>query len=272
MNFDTTLYHYTSGAGLIGIFESDSIWATQIHYLNDSEEFRHAIGQVRDYMEVLWERGDRRTRSVCSAIFGSLLRLEKLALYVACFSEEGDSLSQWRGYCPPGFGYNISFNSSELTNLARQQGFNLRKCIYTPESQRSVVKKWADETVSSLLAKNLSETDLEAHCEEAWPAYWNDFINFAPYMKNPAFSDEREWRLVSHILSNDDRVRLRQTRSMLAPYVPIKLGLKENTELRMRLTVGPTPHQELAIAALAHYLGRYRIFGLDRSRVPYRDW
>lgn len=37
------LFHYTNAKGLIGIIESQSIWATHYAYLNDSEEIRHFL-------------------------------------------------------------------------------------------------------------------------------------------------------------------------------------------------------------------------------------
>lgn len=37
------LFHYTNAEGLIGIIESQSIWATHYAYLNDSEEIRHFL-------------------------------------------------------------------------------------------------------------------------------------------------------------------------------------------------------------------------------------
>ena len=38
----TPLYHYTNPVGAHGIIEEKSLWATNIHYLNDSKEFGHA--------------------------------------------------------------------------------------------------------------------------------------------------------------------------------------------------------------------------------------
>lgn len=34
------LYHYTSAEGVLGITSPDSLWATNIRYMNDSREFR----------------------------------------------------------------------------------------------------------------------------------------------------------------------------------------------------------------------------------------
>jgi hypothetical protein len=37
------LYHYTSQDGLIGMLNEKTIWASKIHYLNDSKEFALAL-------------------------------------------------------------------------------------------------------------------------------------------------------------------------------------------------------------------------------------
>jgi len=41
------LGHYTSTVGLIGIFESKELWATNIKYLNDEKEFDAALDLVQ---------------------------------------------------------------------------------------------------------------------------------------------------------------------------------------------------------------------------------
>jgi hypothetical protein len=39
---DTLLWHYTNGAGLLGIIQSGTVFATQVSCLNDSSEIRYA--------------------------------------------------------------------------------------------------------------------------------------------------------------------------------------------------------------------------------------
>ena len=41
------LYHYTRAGGLLGIVQGHSIWATDIRYLNDGNEFRYGSGLVK---------------------------------------------------------------------------------------------------------------------------------------------------------------------------------------------------------------------------------
>ena len=42
------LYHYTSQDGLIGMLNTKTIWASKIHYLNDSKEFALALDLASD--------------------------------------------------------------------------------------------------------------------------------------------------------------------------------------------------------------------------------
>src|SRR5437868_11310878 len=43
---DDVLWHYTSPNGMLGIIASKSLWATNILYLNDVEEFYHVADLV----------------------------------------------------------------------------------------------------------------------------------------------------------------------------------------------------------------------------------
>ena len=40
---DCLLYHYTGYQALLAIAKSSTLWATEIHYFNDSSELRHAV-------------------------------------------------------------------------------------------------------------------------------------------------------------------------------------------------------------------------------------
>lgn len=268
------LHHYTSGTGLLGIFDSDSIWATLIHSLNDAKEFGHAIDQARSYLFTLRHNSTDTTLNVINETLGeSLERISELKVYVACFSETEDSLSQWRGYCPPGFGYSLGLFGEELDKVASSQGFQLSRCIYDHNEQRSVVERWADHALSELRTTLPNGEDPVVHVNKNCDNFFDDFVAFAPIMKDRAFCDEYEWRLIGTIPSDDPRVKLRAGRSMLMPYVPIKLGLADNKSLVSNIRVGPTPNMELATNAAVHFLFRAKMKrGVGPSMVPYRDW
>lgn len=274
LNNELILHHYTSGTGVLGMFDSDSIWATQIHYLNDAKEFSHAIDQARSYLfSISHKSSDGIFKGLCAGLSESLEQISKLSLYVACFSGMEDSLSQWRGYCPPGFGYSIGFFANELRRIAKPQGFDLVQCIYEHTEKHQMVEAWAQEALQQLRASLPAQSDPTSHAREHAHKSFSGFAQFAPVLKDSAFRNEYEWRLVGLIPSTDQRIRLRSVRSMLAPYLPIQLNMQNNENLVWNIRVGPTPHKELASSALTHYFGKVKIRnGVGSSSVPYRDW
>lgn len=268
------LHHYTSGTGVLGIFASDSLWATQIRYLNDSKEFAHAMELAMSALRRLRDnRNDDKYIQLCAAVSSHLESISGLALYVACFSEVHDSLSQWRGYCPSSFGYSVGFDGDLLRLIAHEQGFQLQPCVYDHNKQIQSVNAWAHETLAELDAGCPTDADPAEYTRTNCSAFLNKFIAFAPYMKNSSFEEEREWRLVGLVPSNDPRVALREGRSLLVPYVPIKLYSATDRSPIWNVCVGPTPHIELAMNSLTRLFPKANIRnGATRTMISYRDW
>ena len=97
----TTLYHYTRGRSLIPTIENQELWATHISCMNDAKEILHAADEVRKRVI------ERRATNSDSKIAKLLVKLdeglakpqiETMSLFVSCFSEKPDDLSQWRAY------------------------------------------------------------------------------------------------------------------------------------------------------------------------------
>src|SRR4051794_31261589 len=106
------LYHYTSPAGLMGIIESHCVWASDIRYLNDVNEFSVAQKTLATVLEELRDRMSGETeRRVLKLLditrISQWFEEERYRVFVSSFTEVGDLLSQWRGYCPAGAGYSV---------------------------------------------------------------------------------------------------------------------------------------------------------------------
>lgn len=242
--------------------------------MNDSKEFAHSIDLASSNIRARkFHSTDERFGSLCDAVIDHLDRISGMSFYVACFSAVEDSLSQWRSYCPPGFGYSLGFDQELLRTNAAKQGFALNKCIYDRKAQIQLAEGWVTETLAALTQACPSDQTPKAFCERRIGPHLNKFITFAPYMKNSAFSAEQEWRLVSLIGSNDPRVSLRPGKSFLVPYVPIHLDFTKDSELLWNACIGPTPHPNLASDAATHLFQKARfVNGIGRSSIPYRDW
>lgn len=142
------LWHYTTGAGLHGIITSQQLWATDIFYLNDAEEFtgffdrkllhileagvREGIVEAKKTKEGQNRLKDFKSESVIlkdvpahllEAIRTTTLKLQ---VYVTSFcSPSGDGtedglLSQWRGYGLDG-GYAVVFDTKKLVELLNDE-------------------------------------------------------------------------------------------------------------------------------------------------------
>lgn len=155
------LFHYTNAAGLAGIIQSQTLWATHYDYLNDSEEIRHflegrlpnilrpVIDSLLDELikqdrntQSLIDREEGKEKTINRSIEETLAALVKTLLsnqegeeplaepYIISFCSTKDKddrvnehglLSQWRGYGRDG-GYAIVFDTARLSQLLEKIG------------------------------------------------------------------------------------------------------------------------------------------------------
>jgi hypothetical protein len=117
---DKPLYHYTTQKGLLGIIKNREIWATHTQYLNDRREFLHAVDLVREEIKKLLDQetsnGSRqpvREQVLLRMQQSVSMSPEGINVCVCSFSEESDSLSQWRAYGGSS-GFAIGFSGEVL--------------------------------------------------------------------------------------------------------------------------------------------------------------
>ena len=135
------------------------------------------------------------------------------------------------------------------------------------------MKDWALETVTALTTALPKDADPKDFTQQNCNTAMLKFIGFAPYLKDPCFKDEREWRMVGHAPSNDPRIALRSGRSTLVPYLPVQLHSKTENSPVWEVRVGPTPHPELAMDAMGQLFNQIKVKnGITRTMLPYRDW
>src|SRR6266496_2487783 len=112
---DTILFHYTSAEGLKGIIESNELWATA-YYLNDAAEMFYGYNVLKEVLDQWLSKNSRSEDSITLGLarqlrssFGDLFEKRLLKpIYLTCFCEEDNLLSQWRAYGQSG-GYSIGF-------------------------------------------------------------------------------------------------------------------------------------------------------------------
>ncbi len=186
------VFHYTNLTTLIGIVENQCLWATDLYFLNDRNEYKHGMNIIENVMESIKTEENKHILHAVSVVIKEISEVNR---YVICFSKEGDSLSQWRAYANNGSGISIGFNRKKLESALL--GTNSFNCIiYDKEKQKSAVKLIISEATKFFLPKK-NEFN------------WSDFIylyfvgysisNLLDFIianyKDPAFKEEKEYRV-----------------------------------------------------------------------------
>ncbi len=260
------LYHYTSLSGGIGIVESKSIYATNTSYLSDTSEVTYALGLLRERLQgFLYKKPDAKE---WIDQFSRWLMHPPFTFqhqFIACFTSNGDLLSQWRGYCPPNQGVSLGFNAGRICDSAERQSFAVCKCLYDREQHENIIEtvlKSIDDAASRPDAKNS-----EAHHTECFFNLFNEradsLADICISIKNPAFVEEAEWRLVSpryKFPEIRENIQFRAGKTSLIPYIPFSLPITPGGCLDMRHSIiGPTSnalsHRSFQLMLAKHYVG-----------------
>jgi len=271
----STLYHYTSLSGMMGIVEKRNFWASDIRYLNDSEELTHIESWLQG--EIIERVQQSNTFQEVLMQFREWLR-ERLnygpMVFVGCFTENGNLLSQWRGYCPHGQGVSIGFDPTKLVKRASLNSFAIGKCIYDRVTKSELAKKVIDAVISA--SQKSGESD-KYHPSQSYYAIFAEMelqlLRIAALIKAESFKEEAEWRLVSQPLSSyvEPEIKFREGSSMLIPYMELPL-VDDNKKIEMEhIFVGPTPTMNLSVDSVRRYLSREAVCPtISNCGIPYR--
>jgi hypothetical protein len=276
------LYHYTDVQGLLGIIQTQTLWATHVDYLNDSSEVQYARRLVIE-MLTTYEAEARlsSTRAVLSRARETFDLVAATDVYVLCFCEDGDLLSQWRGYGRGGDGYAIGIDAGHLVAKRESMGnFFFGKVEYDPERQRALLAAVIERLVAGVAvhvaaASPKAKVAVLDECARLMRrVLWFALVTF----KDPTFASEQEWRVISTLSHRESeaRVRLRAAGNRLAPY--LELDFKPSQEEPsgkipiVEVRHGPTLQPAMAKAGLKLLLRRYGYpgAGVEGSQIPLR--
>lgn len=267
------LYHYTNQTGFLGITESATLWATKIQYLNDNKEFFLALS-IAD--EILKER--LRTEIARDVVIRlirfreALPRMNDVNVCVCSLSENGDLLSQWRGYAAGLGGYSIGFDYEGLRRSLARQEYVLMKCLYQPAEHEAALNAMIDEVLNQFAGQ--PEPD-HAHIEQPSAAsrlFQEKLYCVAAVLKDSSFSEEAEWRAISRRSLSPVELAFRPGRSTLVPFHKLPFDQPQDRCIR-EIIVGHTPNSDLALAATHTLMQKMGLeVTLRASGIPFRNW
>jgi hypothetical protein len=195
------LYQYTDLRGFMGILESKVIWLSQMSTLNDYMEHNWLTKLAKSRLDrLIADPGDRRVglgkldaKDVPDA-FLILLRTqlrhgEPVDPYCACFSEDGDVLSQWRAYADQGAGFAIGFDPFRFPE---DEATTLKPVCYDPSEHARIVRALIEKYQERATTGARDGFDLMQLASR----FHDELLGPSMTYKNPSFSEEKEWRVV----------------------------------------------------------------------------
>ncbi len=248
------VWHYTSGAGLIGIIESGTIFGTQVSCLNDATEIRYAAARLR---EALTERlakledNDLGLKFIKSYIErlqddDAVPNTAGLPYFVSCFSTLEDDLSQWRSYGGGENGYAIGIRVKDLFGTANSLVVRVN---YDKDTHMALATEVAEATDRFYREGVIAAIE---NWDETFLAAWDSSLTqLAPIIKDPGFAQEKEVRIVHQLqIAEIADLRVLQRKTMMSRHFPIKFpsgGVTRHPRIPIhRIIVGPSRHKEIS--------------------------
>jgi len=260
------LYHYTSIENFKSIIDMEEIWATAANcFISDPTEITIAKSIALDVLQkrkIDFSGKDKLYDNCKKDIEGS--DSFKEYQFICSFTEEGDLLSQWRGYCPKG-GVSIGFSVPKISEndqyLYNKNGCPhdnyyvhenyLYKCIYEIQEKK--------QKINALISFLLEKTDINIPMVQLETFFKNMIRTFSYSFKHESFKEEKEWRLCYFIFPDPDdpdggQIKYKVKDSMLIPYRPFLTVDKDKSSIIKSVKIGPSRDKENLKTSISSYL------------------
>lgn len=266
------LYYYTNVETMRFILQGANIYATNLGYMNDAEEYANGLRELRDIFN------ERKGKELISPKMLSEMLENEITSYSISFSEARDLLSQWSMYAgESGVSLKMDFSRTKkyLAYPIGSDGLKAKKRKILPDKvtiqkvyyctkmamEENEYKKIVDEIWDKTGAK-IKDIDDE------YLALWKQM---APFVKRAEFKAEAEHRLVFNMAEWEESFQIdyRNSQNVLKPYLDIEC--KDGWPIH-EIVVGPGFNQDVVFRSILHFLNhaKLRIPKLNGSKYRKR--
>ena len=214
-----------------------------------------------------------------------------------CLSEQGDLLSQWRGYAGNATGVAIGFSKEYLERLANGErsednaGCILRQVEYDPSAHearveptyRKVTQLFEDGTlkagqrlgliqIGGLTGQERVAAEIANRQQELVKVIPSLLSLLLPLflLKSPAFREEQEWRVLSMLTTDgEDACSHRFVNNSIVPYLTVKLVELERGPI-VEVILGPKHDTPPGIVKNFLKMNGYDDVTVKKSEASYR--
>ena len=285
--FEDYIYHYTSLNGLYGILTSNSLYFTNIYFLNDKVEMIYTYKVILELLpdleqtmndELYQKIKERAEYHTCPEYYQSESEVWfREDFYIASFSKEPDRLALWNYYTKSvdNIGFNIKFYAYNL--VSHIENINQNASVYYSDVCYEVTeqKKMLKQTILKY-NENWNNTLDNKGKEKIIRNLWKNFIIYSLFFKHPQFAQENEYRIVIGNISHaeDKNLEFRCEHGLFIPYLRITFPKDKEipNDLFDEIKVSPTCDKSLIKYSIDKLLNKTENYALtiSYSDIPLR--
>ncbi|API50575.1 hypothetical protein BMW22_02045 [Rhizobium leguminosarum] len=260
-SYPKSVSHYCDLEAFRSIVTRGLLWASNINFLNDKQEMQHGLKIARDVMQELLRAQPNMTDTQVKRSMWTVSDVPDV--YVCCFCENPDLLSQWRGYGAGKQIVSIQFDTGDLVGLGLIDDMVLGQIYYGKEAALTLLRDLLSkpDIVQSIVRNRNVATEREQR---------ETIVQWSPRFKDEGFAEEREWRFVSKGKPTNVQYRVRD--NVLLPY--IAFGPANGYPLPIRsVTIGPGKESDLTSKSVSHFIQSIPMYQGVRvldSKIPFR--
>lgn len=279
MTVDNLIYHYCSSETFLSLIKNNELWLAEVTKTNDSTEGQFYIDFVKRYVKDKFGKASWFPKEE-ELDFKEFYEFSK-RIWVCCFSEDGNFLSQWRGYADDGKGFSVgfdktvldkftgSFKNEKLIKHEWSRPLSLKKILYTE-------KERIDGLQSILMWLKMTKKKDSVFFYE-----FKQFMTIMAFMfKNESFKEECERRIIccmekeeyngienflheSHFKTR--KLHFRQTSKGIVHY--LKMKIPENAIKKVML--GPKNFSDIDDIELLLSENGFVDIKVEKTIIPY---
>lgn len=276
-NNGLNLYYYTRVETMRYILTNSNIFATNLKYMNDSEEYANGL------KELFYIFNEQSTEKVISDEMLQSALSDEITSYSVSFSQARDLLSQWSMYAgESGVSIRMNFSGEEdFTGYSAENGqripltddetkIKVQRVYYCTKDvmELEAYEKVAAEILEKIKCDSdqVTQKDMGANYLEIWK-------KMTPYVKRAEFRAEEEYRLVfeQRQWKTPFRIDYRNSKNVLKPYLDVEcMGGWPVCEI----VIGPGFNQEVVFNSVLHFLNNtsLRVPKLNEDAYKKRCW
>lgn len=265
------LYYYTNVETMRFILQGANIYATNLKYMNDAEEYANGVRELRDIFNA------RKKKELITTEMLLELLDNEITSYSISFSEARDLLSQWSMYAgESGVSLKMSFTGTEKYRAYPDysDGPTEDKRQEVPDTVKTQKVYYCTKTAMEKKEYKRIENEIwdetGAKIEDIDDEYLALWKQMAPFVKRAEFKAEAEHRLVFNVAQWEKSFRIdyRNSQNVLKPYLDIECA--DGWPIH-EVVVGPGFNQDVVFQSILHFLNhaRLKIPVLDGSQ--YRE-